>query len=180
MLAHMAAARMDDEAETEEERRYREQIASNIKTLVTLTGHGNRAGLARAVGWTESKLSRLVNGHKRWRIGDFAIVARELGVGENPYMLTRPWRELEQYRNPRILRAVAGDNAGYEATRNVEENRELMYSSASTSAVIIPFPQVNRPAREMGQLAQVRALHSHQLNEPNSPTETYAIRVKHA
>ena len=157
---------------------YDARVSQNVRTLIQQTGLRTQKALAHRLEWRQDKLSDLLNGVKSWSVAEVARVGNAFGFYEDPFILTRPYAEISAALDPSL--AATGTDGGYTVGRSVEQKREFTYRSAPSSATVIAFPQVRRPAREMARLASVRVLHSHQLNEPNSPMETSAIRVKHA
>lgn len=129
--------------------------------------------IATALGITAGALSNKMSGKRPWKFEDVTKLADYFRLSEMEFVRERRLTVADPFL------AATGTDA-YGASRSVEVRREFTYSSADTSATVIPFPQVSKPAREMDRLAVIRVLHPRQLNEANSPIDACSNRVKHA
>lgn len=63
-------------------------VTLNVRILMLTRGVKLNRDLAKALGWSEPKMSRVLNGN-RWKINDLPKLARVLGV-DVIYLVTPP------------------------------------------------------------------------------------------
>ena len=129
----------------------RARMISNVYALLGIH-RMSKTDLARALGWDGATITRLLNEDpqkttREWKIADIISVGEVFEL-EDPFLLTRPLNEVVQGWDPNPK--ATGTHGGSSA-----------YVPAERPAVIIQFPQVNRPGQELRGLAPLI-----QLNAP--------------